>query len=126
MVLYESSFLQITYDSEAGTLVCVWTGYQTDDGIKEAGAIIISIVKEKNVKKILNDNQLVQGSWKEVASWVNEEWFPAIMEAGVTQFAWIYSKDIFARYSAKKAAGTTEIIRVFGSVDDARRWLRAG
>lgn len=126
MVLYESRFLHITHDSETDILSCVWIGYQTDEGIKEAGAIIIDIIKDKRIKKILNDNQLVQGSWKEVAGWVNEDWFPAIMEAGVTQFAWIYSKDIFARYSAKKAAGNTVIIEVFGTVEDAKRWLGAG
>lgn len=126
MVLYESSFLNISHDNEMGTLSCVWTGFQTDEGIKEAGAIILGIIEEKGVKKILNDNRLVKGSWKDVASWVNEDWFPAIIKAGVTKFAWIYSKDIFARYSAKKAAGNTEIIKVFENVEDARRWLETG
>jgi hypothetical protein len=126
MVLYETRFLHIVHNSDTGILQCVWTGYQTEEGIKEAGQAIINIIKEKGVKKILNDNQLVKGSWKEVAGWVNEDWFPAIMEAGVTRFAWVYSKDVFARYSARKAAGNTKIIKLFSKVEDAKQWLEVG
>lgn len=126
MVLYETDYIHITYKTETGTLCCVWVGRQTEEGIKSAGAIIIKIIEEKSVKKILNDNRQVKGSWKDVAGWVNEEWFPAIIRAGVTHFAWILSTNIFARYSARKAAGKTKIIKSFTKEDEATRWLEKG
>lgn len=126
MVLHDSSNLKITYNDDTETLYCLWIGRQTEDGVKGAGDVIINIVIERGIKKILNDNRLVKGSWKDVAGWVNEIWFPQIIAAGITHFAWIYSKDIFARYSARKATGSTRIIKVFKEVEQAERWLQTG
>lgn len=125
MVLFDKSHLHITYGTEKGILQCVWIGDQTEEGIKAAGETIIEIIKEKGITKILNDNRLVKGSWKNVAVWVNEDWFPAITAAGVTQFAWIYSTDVFAKYSARKAAGTIAIVKFFKKVEDAVQWLES-
>lgn len=125
MVLYEKSHLHITYETDTGILQCVWIGDQTDEGIKTAGAVIINIIQENRITKILNDNRQVKGSWKDVAVWVNEDWFPAITNAGVNRFAWIYSTDVFARFSARKAAGNTAIVKFFKKVEDAVEWLEA-
>lgn len=123
MILYESRFLQVDHNTATGILICSWKDQQTTDGITDACGIILGFIREKKINKILNDNTSVKGPWKDVAEWVRLVWFPSIIEAGVKQFAWVQSQDVFARASAKIAVYESPVIMVFKKFEDAQRWL---
>jgi hypothetical protein len=121
-MLYTTTYIEIDYSEDTGILTCVWLGYQTDESIINTGAVILNVIKEKKVTKIFNDNREVKGLW--LHDWTREVWFPSIIEAGILKFAWIYSNNIFARMSGKKAAGQTKVVKAFSSAEEAYAWLQ--
>jgi hypothetical protein len=121
--LYKAKNIEIDYDPATKIMSCHWIGFQNKESIMAAGAVILDLLKKKNVSKILNDNTDVTGPWQEAAEWTSKEWFPSMINAGLKYFAWIFSSNIFAEMSAKKAMPASDVIKSFGSVRDANAWL---
>ena len=46
-----------------------------------------------------------------------------MIKAGLKHFAWVFSRDIFAELSAKKAMPANDIVKSFNDLEDARKWL---
>ncbi len=121
--LHISSNLEISFDTEANILFCNWIGLQTEEALKKSGGIIHKLLKKHKCTKILNDNTLVQGLWYHSATWTANEWFPLMIDAGLTHFAWVCSKDIFAQLSAKRALPESGVVRIFYLREAALEWL---
>ncbi|MBT1690490.1 hypothetical protein [Dawidia soli] len=88
-----------------------------------SGAIILDLQAQHVFQNILNDNTQVVGPWHLAARWTADEWFPAMVGAGLSQFAWILSPDIFAEASAKRALPTGDLVTTFKSYEEAFAWL---
>jgi hypothetical protein len=123
--LFSETYLEIKYQVNTGILFCDWKGRQTTEGIKYAGGIILTIVRDRKVFKVLNDNTHVIGSWHGVAEWTASIWFPAMSDAGMKFFAWVLSQDdFFAELSARRAMPPNfPMIEVFENSQEATTWL---
>jgi len=123
-MLFSAKNIEISYDTTHRFLYCNWIGFQNKESIFNAGARMIELLHKLQIHKVLNDNTLVTGPWQESADWTNSVWFPQMVEAGLTHFAWISSGNIFANLSARRAIPTTNVIvRVFSSYPEAYTWL---
>lgn len=127
--LYTSKSLDIEFDAQGNFMYANWKGFQTVDSIKAGGEKMLTFVKQKNVKKVLNDNRLVTGPWQGAAEWAAKEWFPQMFAAGLTHFAWIQSASVFSQLSAEKTLSETdesrksETIRIFDNLERAHQWI---
>jgi hypothetical protein len=121
--LFKSKNIEISYDKANRYMYCNWIGYQNKQSIMAAGAIILDLLKQKNVTKVLNDNSLVTGPWQEAAEWTSTVWFPDMIKAGLKHFAWIFSQNIFSELSAKKAMPANDFVKSFNGIEEARLWL---
>ena len=121
--LYQAKNVEISYDPKNKFLYCNWIGFQNKELIMKSGGIILEVFKRKECTKILNDNTEVTGPWQEAAEWTSTVWFPAMIQAGLKHFAWIFSPNIFAELSAKKAMPASGVVKSFSSYDDAYSWL---
>ena len=88
---------------------------------------MLAFLKEKNCTKVLNDNRLVKGTWSFASDWVAQDWFPRMVEAGLQQFAWIYSPDVFSKFSTDKSTKNADggIIMTFNDVEEGKAWLKS-
>jgi hypothetical protein len=120
--ILEEDSITIAYDPENNILYCTWRGFQSFATIKPAGDLILQQVREKRGVKILNDNTDVVGHWSDSTEWTQKFWFPAIWQAGVKKFAWVYPEDYFAKISVK-AIKPHPSIKFFENLEDARNWL---
>jgi hypothetical protein len=121
--LHHESNLQIVHLLNPNILYCNWTGPQTLEGIKQSGAIILDLQAQYDFRKILHDNTQVVGAWHLAARWTAEEWFPAMVNAGMQHFAWVLSPNVFAETSAKRALPAGDFVTTFKSYDEAFAWL---
>jgi hypothetical protein len=121
--LLKAKNIEISYDPANKYMYCNWIGFQNKHSIMTTGAAILDLVKKKRISKVLNDNTLVTGPWQEAAEWTSTVWFPDMIKAGLKHFAWIFSDNIFAELSAKKAMPATDIIKAFNGLEEARQWL---
>lgn len=121
--LHIEAHIEITYSPDTQIMFCRWIGYQTKHGIENAGGIILDLIKQKQIKKILNDNTLVVGPWHHTADWTHNVWFPAVIDAGLKHFAWVLSQNMFASISAKRAMIPSPVIKSFKTYEQAHNWL---
>jgi len=121
--LLKAKNIEISYDPTHQYLYCNWIGFQNKKSIMDTGEIILDLLKKKRASKVLNDNTRVTGPWQEAAEWTSTVWFPDMIKAGLKHFAWIFSQNIFAELSAKKAMPANNIIKSFNSLEEARQWL---
>ncbi|RAU83163.1 hypothetical protein [Pontibacter arcticus] len=127
ILLYATSYITIELNLEDDWLYVEWRGIVGHQNVVAECEKILYYVKENKVTRIVNDNTLVEGIWSAAARWVGEVWFPALQEAGLKQFAWIYSPSILSRLSTDKTIKNTErpdLIKTFDDIDLAKDWLR--
>ena len=124
--LFKDKFIEISYDEENHWMYCNWQDYQTMDSIKNGGEQIIRYLQEKGCDKVLNDNRLVKGTWTFASEWITNNWFPRIVAAGLKHFAWIYSPDVFSKFSVDRATKNNpdDIINTFKSIEEGKDWLK--
>jgi hypothetical protein len=93
-----------------------WEAEQTEASVRAGCLVMLDLVKQHFVQRVLNDNRKVQTMWSDVAEWGGTVWFPAMAEAGVEYFAWIYSPHQYTQ---------RPMVLPFEDHDTAERWLRA-
>lgn len=123
---YEGSFIRIYYQKEQHYLDVEWIGYQNYDSVVKGCGIMMELMQKNNCHSVLNDNSLVKGNWSEAADWGSSVWFPAMAEAGLKRFAWIYSPSTFSRIAANKSLPSGyEAVQVafFNNREAALSWL---
>lgn len=124
-VLHKAKNLEITLDPAKKVMYCNWIGYQNKETVMSSGSIILDLLKKQGVSKVINDNTQVTGTWQDASEWTAKEWFPAMVGAGLKHFAWIFSPNIFAELSAKKAMPASDVVKSFGTFKDASDWINA-
>jgi hypothetical protein len=85
---------------------------------------VLSCVRANPVRKILNNNSKVPGH-SGASDWLGRVWLPALSEAGVEYFAWVYSPDFFTQLGIDNAIALSKEmeIKTFFSVQEALDWL---
>lgn len=123
--LFESAGLDIEFDPQQQYVYVNWKGFQSVESVKAGCEKLLGLLIEKNCKRVLNDNRLVSGPWMGAAEWVATDWFPRVYAAGVEQFAWIVSPNIFSLMStqATQARNKNDKTRTFDDVAKAAAWL---
>ncbi|MES2765896.1 MAG: hypothetical protein V4642_08515 [Bacteroidota bacterium] len=129
--LFESPEIDIEYDEDNKWLYVNWKGFQLVQSVKDGCEKMLEFVKEYKCEKVLNDNTLVKGIWAGAAEWGATNWFPRMKNAGVKQFAWIYSPSFFSKMSTDLTLDVAspqllegEFIKTFFSREDAENWLK--
>lgn len=127
-LLFRNNFIAIELDPQDGWMYVNWRGYVSHHDVIAGCEQILLLLKQNQCTQILNDNTLVEGMWSAAAKWGGEVWFPALREAGLRQFAWVYSPSVLSRLSTDKTIKNTDTptyIRTFDDIELAKDWLRS-
>ncbi|MXV52999.1 PAS domain-containing protein [Pedobacter sp. HMF7647] len=125
---YKANFIEIVYNQSEHRIEANWLGYQNYDSVKKGCLHMLDILRDNHCDRVLNDNTYVIGNWSEAVDWGGEVWFPAMENAGLKYFAWIYSPSTFSRMSAEKSidiAVGNLITRFFTEKEEADNWLKS-
>ena len=127
-LLYNTPFIQISFDHLENWLYANWRGPQNFDSVLQGGQAMLQLLQQERCHKVLNDNRLVTSIWSEAAQEGGQEWFPQMAAAGLQYFAWVYSPNAYSRLSTdltlQYTPETGPIIATFDNIDTARNWLR--
>ena len=121
--LVKEKFIEISYEPTGNYLYSNWLGFQSEESVKKGCEIMLEQLTLKGVNKVLNDNTKVTGPWQSASEWVGTVWFPKMEKAGLKHFSWVFSPNIFAELSAKKAMPESNIVKSFNSFPDAKQWI---
>ncbi|WP_406826154.1 MASE3 domain-containing protein [Pedobacter sp. KACC 23697] len=124
---YSNEYLTINCNDQQKWMEANWTGHQNFRSVQNGGLQMIALLKSSGLKKVLNDNREVLGNWSEASDWAGKVWFPMMIEAGLQDFAWIFSPSIFSQLAAQKSFDVSDgkaNVRFFYDMEEAKRWLQ--
>lgn len=124
--LLDESHITIAYDHRNEWLYADWRGDQNLTTVQHGCLEMLRLLREYKCDKVLNDNTKVTNMWSEAAEWGGKEFFPAIAEAGLQYFAWVYSTNLYSRLSTDLTLQFTtgkSVVGTFDDIDAAKAWL---
>jgi hypothetical protein len=125
-ILQELDFLDIGYDYANDWIYAEWHGEITFERAKAGGEAVLHFVEAEHGRKLLNDNSRVTEMWLETPEWRAMNVFPRLHAAGLQYVAWVYSPDLYSRFSADRSleAITQPVALPFEDLEMAKSWLR--
>ncbi|OJJ14439.1 hypothetical protein BKI52_42415 [marine bacterium AO1-C] len=114
----------VTYYPQVNYIHIDWIGFQREQEIYDSGEEVLQIFQKLDCHKVLNDNRKVIGPWNKAAGWTQDYWFPEMIKAGLTHFAWVFPDNVFAELSANQAMPDTDIVHKFMDYNSAEQWLK--
>ncbi|WP_026463196.1 hypothetical protein [Adhaeribacter aquaticus] len=121
-------FITIEYKSHEGWVYVNWIGLQSVETVKAGGEAMLEALKETGCSKFLNDNRELVGPWDKANDWVQTNWTPRMLEAGLKYLAFIVSHGRYGKLSAEDAhrrIGNKFEMKLFDSYDKATTWLQS-
>ena len=125
--LLEEPHITIAYDHLNEWLLADWHGDQDLASVQRGALDMLRLMSEQRCHKVLNDNTGVTSMWSEAAEWGGKVWFPAMTEAGLRYFAWVYSPNVYSRLSTDLTLQFTEgnpVVSTFNDLETAKAWLK--
>ena len=128
-VLKTFPFLTIYWDDSFNGVLMEWKGsFQKGDQIKEGLDAGLGFLIQKKTPYWLANTKELSVFTKETQTWINENWFPRIMNSCARAMAVIVPSDFLSQMSVesvmKTTNGSTLKVRNFSEVEDARKWLK--
>lgn len=106
-----------------------WHGHITAGDVVTASKVYLALLQTYPCPdKLLNDKSDVTGDWSEANDWLEFEWMPQAIHAGMHYLAHVYSSNMFSRLSARDLfLRVTPHLQMqnFNNRSEALHWLRA-
>lgn len=77
-----------------------WSGHVTADNVITAAEVYLSLLHKTPVSRLLNNKSDATGDWTEANDWLEFEWLPKAIKAGLHAIAYVYSNNMFSRLSS--------------------------
>ena len=118
----------VAYDREVECVVMVWKGYATSPLFRETNERVLACLKENGATRLLGDVADFVLIGAEDQAWLNDDWIPRAIAAGLRRVALVQPTYYFNRVAVENVGRRTDPQRLalgyFGDVEGARAWLR--
>jgi hypothetical protein len=107
-------------------LMVRWHGHLTGDAVIRGVARATTWRNQLNYSLILNDKSDTGGDWSDALPWLQYEWLPLAVKAGVRAMAYVFSPDTENRFASQDfvtAMRPHMAIELFEDLDAALAWL---
>ncbi|GAB3197638.1 hypothetical protein ABID22_000807 [Pontibacter aydingkolensis] len=119
-------YLTITYDEKNRCVHNNWLGYLSLENVRQGAMAVLHFIDTFKAPHTLNDNRELVGPWDQAVDWIEQEWMPRAVEAGLKCFAHVVDQDAFAAAAAtdmlNRVNGQFQM-RIFKDIYDAKQWL---
>ncbi|WP_266202680.1 hypothetical protein [Pontibacter kalidii] len=120
-------FLTVAYDAANNWIYNNWVGYVSPENVKQGSLAVLEAFQTYNSPYGLNDNRELVGRWDEAVDWIEKEWMPKAIAAGLRYYAHIANQESFAAASAADMLSRTHgrfEMRIFEDPGSAKVWLQ--
>ncbi|WP_025607706.1 hypothetical protein [Pontibacter actiniarum] len=92
----------VTLLQQQGYIEARWTGHITSCDVVTASKVYLALLQRHQCPdKLLNDKADATGDWTEANDWLEFEWLPQAVRAGMRAMAHVYSTNMFSRLSTR-------------------------
>lgn len=116
----------VKWDAASQAAHMEWQGWASPTEFKAANDALVQAITEDRSTKVLGDSRQIKVIQKTDQQWVNRDWFPRILAAGLTRMALILPESGLAKMNVddmlSRVADRLDMA-YFATLDDARKWL---
>ena len=127
--LFNRTFYVVEHNREQNIIDTLWYGYASKNDLKKACSVGLELLEEVKCPYKLNDNSQFTGPWSDAITWLEEEWLPRAMKAGVKYLAHVASSNSFGEHAGEvmqiSKIGQNLEVCIFDNRDKALEWLRS-
>ena len=103
-----------------------WQGWAKPAEFRAANDALVEAIVDHHSSKVLGDSRQIKVIQKTDQDWVNRDWFPRILAAGLTRMALVLPTSGLAKMNiddmVSRVADRLDVA-YFATLDDARKWL---
>ena len=103
-----------------------WQGWAKPAEFRAANDALVQAIVDHHGSKVLGDSRQIKVIQKTDQDWVNRDWFPRILAAGLTRMALVMPASGLAKMNiddmVSRVADRLDVA-YFATLEDARKWL---
>ena len=116
----------VKWDAQAKAAQMEWQGWARPAEFQAANNALVQAIIDHHGSKVLGDSRLIKVIQKSDQDWVNRDWFPRILAAGLTRMALVLPASGLAKMNiddlVSRVADQLDVA-YFATLGEARDWL---
>ncbi|WP_027001742.1 hypothetical protein [Hugenholtzia roseola] len=120
--------LRIYYLPESRVIITRSVGFVFGEELKKFLNEIIIFMQKRKLNKLIVDLTYREPYTDEDQQWIDNNWFPRALAAGLTHFGYVVAKDLFMQFSAEEILERRKgsvTLAPFGELEAAQKWIAA-
>ena len=116
----------VKWDAASQAAHMEWQGWAKPAEFRAANDALVQAIVDHHGSKVLGDSRQIKVIQKTDQDWVNRDWFPRILAAGLTRMALIRPTSGLAKMNIDDMVGRVADrldVAYFATLEDARKWL---
>ena len=124
---YGAPLAEYYFFPDNALLYVCWHGQLTAAEVVRGVLEAMRLREEHAFRRVLNDKRDTGGDWSEALPWLEYEWLPKAVAAGIRAIAYILSPNLEARIVSREfeeAVRSQIRISLFTTEEEAQDWLQ--
>jgi len=117
----------IAWDSELNAVTHRWDEFTSGEEYREGCEKLLDAIKERNASKLLVDTSGIRAHDDEDTQWLQEEWMPRIIDAGVEHAVTVHPDSVIAQMDMEEFMDDVSDMpydaMLTDDMSEAREWL---
>lgn len=127
MIYLDETFVTIKWDAPVRCVHIEWRGFIQSDQIKLGLNKGLELLTQKGTDRWLADTRQLKVVKQEDQDWVQEDWFPRALAAGVTRMAYVIPESVLGQLAVKRVMSSVKEVNLetayFDNLAEARLWF---
>jgi hypothetical protein len=116
----------VKWDAASSAAHIEWQGWAKPAEFRAANDALVEAIRDHGATKVLGDSGQIKVIQKSDQDWVNRDWFPRILDAGLTRLAMVLPASGLAKMNIDDMVGRVSSrleVAYFATLGEARTWL---
>ena len=116
----------VRWDASAQAAHMEWQGWAKPAEFRAANDALVQALKDHGGSRVLGDSRQIKVIQQSDQDWVNQDWFPRILAAGLTRMALVIPASGLAKMNIDDMVGRVADrldLAYFKTLGEAREWL---
>ncbi|MCA9688594.1 MAG: STAS/SEC14 domain-containing protein [Myxococcales bacterium] len=129
MIYYDKPFLTLSWEADGNVVCAEWKDKVSSEPMREGLDVGLKLVTEKQSQRWLVDSRRLETIDPADVKWVNDNWMPRAVAAGLRSMAFVMAKKIVMQITMKSFIARINDRELrnayFDNIEEARAWLRS-
>lgn len=126
-VIADEQHYTIELDEEVDAIVHTWDEFVAGEEFREGSNALLDVIRQQDKSKLMVDTSGIQAHDDEDKAWLEEEWMPRIIDAGIEYDVVVAGDSVVSEMEMEEFVDQTDHLPLTfvmaGNKDEAREWL---